>query len=195
MAEKQAEKQTEKQGELERTAPIARRDPFLALGNPFRMYQQFADEMDRVFDDFGFGRRWLTPRLGRRWLPSSFRDEGGEWEAWTPTIDVFQRDNELVVRADLPGLKKDDVTVDVTEDSITIRGERKREHEEKREGVYRSERSYGSFARVIPLPEGTITDQAKAGFENGVLEITMPAPPEQVTRGRRLEITEAATKK
>jgi HSP20 family protein len=105
---------------------------------------------------------------------------------------VFHRNDELVVRADLPGLKKDDVKVDVTENGITIRGERKREHEEEREGLYHSERSYGSFYRLIPLPDGAITDQAKAKFKDGVLEITMPAPPEHVRRGRRLEITEEA---
>jgi HSP20 family protein len=151
--------------------------------------------MDRVFDDFGFGRGLLTPRLGRRWLGSPWRDAGLEGPSWAPDIDVFQRGNELVIRADLPGLKKDDIRVDVTEESVTIQGERKREHEEEREGGYRWERSHGSFSRVIPLPEGTIADQAKANFDNGVLEITMPAPPEQVRRGRRLEIAQAATKK
>jgi HSP20 family protein len=115
-------------------------------------------------------------------------------ELWAPQIDVFQRNNELVVKADLPGLKKDEVKIDVTDDAITIQGERRSEHEEEREGVYRSERSYGSFCRVVPLPEGAITDQAKATFNNGVLEITMPAPPEQVTRGRRLEISEGTKK-
>jgi HSP20 family protein len=120
---------------------------------------------------------------------------GTEWEAWTPAIEVVHRDNELVVRADLPGLSKDEIKVDLTEDAITIQGERKREHKEEREGVYRSERSYGSFSRVIPLPEGTMTDQAKATFKDGVLEVTMPAPPEQVRRGRRLEISEGAAAK
>jgi HSP20 family protein len=151
--------------------------------------------MDRVFDDFGFGRGWLTPRSARRWLRSPRRDVGIESRTWAPEIDVFQRGSDLVVRADLPGLKKDDIKVDVTEDSLTIQGERKSEIEEEREGVYRSERSYGSFSRVIPLPEGTITDQAKASFENGVLEVTMPAPPEQVRRGRRVDITEGTAKK
>ncbi len=108
---------------------------------------------------------------------------------------MLQRNNELVIRADLPGLSKDDVKVDVTEDAVTIQGERKREHEEEKGGVYRSERSYGSFSRVIALPEGAMTDQAKASFKDGVLEITMPAPPEAVTRGRKLEITEPATSK
>jgi HSP20 family protein len=107
---------------------------------------------------------------------------------------VFQRNNELIIKADLPGLTKDDVKVEVTEDSVTLQGERRTEREEERQGVYRSERTYGNFHRVIPLPEGAITEQAKAIFRDGVLEISMPAPPEQVNRGRRLEITEAGEK-
>jgi HSP20 family molecular chaperone IbpA len=107
---------------------------------------------------------------------------------------VFYRNHELVVRADLPGMKKDDVSIEVTENAITIAGERHQEHETDREGVYRSERVYGSFYRTIPLPDGAITDQAKASFTDGVLEITMPAPP-QSTRARRLEITEGAAPK
>jgi HSP20 family protein len=77
---------------------------------------------------------------------------------------------------DLPGLKRDDVKVELTEGLLTISGERKEEKEEKREGYYRSERSYGSFFRQIPLPEGAKTDTAKAEFNDGVLEITMQAP-------------------
>ena len=185
-----AEKGTEMAKREERQ--LARRDPLLR--SPFQMLERFADEMDRVFDDFGFGRRWLTPRPGRSWLQSPWRTTATDWEAWSPEVEVFHRNNELVVRADLPGLNKDNVKVDVTEDAVTIQGERKQEQKEEREGLYRSERSYGSFCRVIPLPEGAITDQAKANFKDGVLEIIMPAPPEQVRRGRRLEITEGAKK-
>jgi HSP20 family protein len=153
------------------------------------MLERFADEMDRVFNDFGLGRRsgWLTPRLGQNWLSTPIR---GGADLWAPDIEVYQRNNELVVRADLPGMKIDDVKVDVTDDAITIQGERRHEEDTERGGMYRSERSYGNFCRTIPLPEGAITDQAKANFRDGVLEITMPAPPEQVTRGRRLEIKE-----
>ncbi len=111
---------------------------------------------------------------------------------WAPQIEVFQKDNELVLRADLPGMKRDDVTVDITEDAVTIQGERRHESEEEREGFYRSERIYGSFYRVIPLPEGAITEQAKANFRDGVLEITMPVPPK--SKGRRIEIGEAPKK-
>ena len=92
-------------------------------------------------------------------------------------------------------MKKEDVAIDVTDDQITISGERRQEQENERGGVYRSERSYGSFSRTIPLPEGAMTDQAKATFKNGMLEIRIPSPPEQVTRGRRLEIHDAETKK
>ena len=90
-------------------------------------------------------------------------------------------------------MKRDEVSVDITDDAVTIQGERKREKEEEREGYYRSERSYGSFCRVVPLPEGAITEQAKATFKDGVLEIAMPAPPTS-TKGRRLEIAEGARK-
>jgi HSP20 family protein len=89
-------------------------------------------------------------------------------------------------------MKKDEVSVDITDDAITIQGERKRESEEEREGFYRTERSYGSFCRVIPLPEGAMTEQAKANFRDGVLEVTMPAPP--APKGRRLEIGEGIKK-
>lgn len=151
---------------------------------PFDLLERFADEMDRMFDDFGFGRSW-----GRG------LSTGAANITWAPQVEVYQRNNELVVRADLPGMKKEDIKVDVTEDAITIQGERRREQEEERGGVFRSERSYGSFYRTIRLPEGAITDQAKASFKDGVLEITLPAPPEQVTRGRRLDISEGASTK
>jgi HSP20 family protein len=170
---------------------LARREPTSMFADPFRALDRFADEMDRIFDNFGFGRGWLAPRSSQ-WLAPS-RSAGAS--LWAPDVEVYQRNNELVVRADLPGLKKEDVKVDVTDNAITIQGERRQEEESERGGVYRSERSYGSFYRAIPLPEGTITDQAKATFKDGVLEITKPAPPEQVTRGRRLEIKEGTEPK
>ena len=90
-----------------------------------------------------------------------------------------ERDGNLVVSAELPGLNKEDVKVEVTADGLIIQGERKREHEEDRGGVHRSERSYGSFYRSIPLPEGANIEQAKAQFNNGVLEVRVPIPKSQ----------------
>jgi len=163
---------------------MARREPVRA-GGPFGLLERFAADIDRVFDDFGFGRwqsrEWDdTPRSGS--------------SMWAPAVEVFQRDHDLVVHADLPGMNKDEVHVDVTDSNITISGERRQEWENEREGVYRTERSYGSFCRSIPLPEGAITDQAKATFKDGVLEVTIPAPPEQA-RARRLEIKEGTEAK
>jgi HSP20 family protein len=143
--------------------------------------QRMADEMDRIFEDFGAGHRSARP---------FWRETGTD--LWTPEVEVFQQNNELTIRADLPGLKREDVTVEITDTDICIQGERKHEREEEREGYYRSERGYGSFCRVVPLPEGAISDQAKASFKDGVLEITMPAPP--ASKGRRLEITEGTKK-
>jgi HSP20 family protein len=149
--------------------------------SPFRALQRFADDIDRMFDDVG--RRWASIPPWRERMTA---------DMWAPQIELFQKDNELVVRADLPGMKREDVAVEVTEDAVTIQGERRHESEEEREGLYRSERMYGSFYRVIPLPEGAITEQAKANFRDGVLEITMPVPPK--SKGRRIEIGEGARK-
>jgi HSP20 family protein len=113
---------------------------------------------------------------------------------WIPDVEMFTRDNTLFVRADLPGLKKQDVTVEVTDEAITIRGERNKEKEEKGEGFYRSERSYGAFYRVLPLPEGVKTETAKAEVRDGVLEITMPMVKVEEKK-RKLEITESVPDK
>jgi HSP20 family protein len=101
---------------------------------------------------------------------------------------MFERDNQIVLRADLPGLTRDDVNDELANDGITIEGERKNEHEEEGEGFYRSERSYGKFYRRIPVPEGVNLENAQATFNNGVLEITMPAPKPEARKARRLEI-------
>jgi len=143
--------------------------------------QRFANEIDRMFADIGIGRHMSLP------LPRTT-----DVDLWAPDIDVVQRNNELTIKADLPGLRREDVLVDITDDAVTIQGERKLEREQEREGIYHTERSYGSFCRVIPLPEGAMSDQAKATFRDGVLEVIMPAPT--ASKGRRLEITERAKK-
>jgi HSP20 family protein len=158
--------------------------------SPLRTLERFADEVESIFDDFGLGRSWLGPNFGRRWVRTPWRPRT---KMWAPEIEIAQKENELVIRADLPGLKKDDVCVDVTDNSVTISGERRLEEETERGGIYRSDRSYGSFCRTIPLPEGAMADQANARFKDGVLEIRMPAL--ESTRGRRLEIKESTESK
>jgi HSP20 family protein len=155
----------------------SRRDPFDAFGTgPFGMMRRLQDDFDRLFGGFGVGHG----------LGSSFG--GREQSDWTPAIEAFQRGSDFVVRADVPGLSREDLSVEVAEDTLTIRGERKYDHEEERDGVFRSERSYGSFYRVIPLPEGALGESAKANFKDGVLEVVVQAPSQEVRRGRRIEI-------
>ncbi len=157
--------------------------------NPFQMMRRFTKDMERLFEDFGgFG----FPNFFRTdFAPFRMELDTGEW---MPQIEVFQNNGQFTVRADLPGLTKDDVKVEVTDDFLTLSGERKEEKEEKREGFYRSERSYGSFYRQIPLPEGAKTENAAATFVNGVLEIAIPAP-QVATPARKVEIKEPTEEK
>ena len=112
--------------------------------------------------------------------------------AWSPTIEVFEKDNRLVTKVDLPGLKKEDVKVEVTDSRLAISGERKREVEEKKKNVYRSEREYGSFYRAVPLPEGVKPEDVKATFADGVLEVSVPLPARPEAKVRKVEIQEPA---
>ncbi|HEX5884133.1 MAG TPA: Hsp20/alpha crystallin family protein [Pyrinomonadaceae bacterium] len=154
------------------------------MANPFQMMRRFTQDMERFFEDFrGFN------------FPTFFRTDFAPFHmefdkvGWMPQIEVFQNKDQFTVRADLPGLTKDDVKIEVTDDFLTISGERKEEKEEKHEGFYRSERNYGSFYRQIPLPESAKTENAEATFRNGVLEITIPAP-KIAAPTRKLEIKE-----
>lgn len=165
------------------TRQLTRRDPFDISFSPFAMMRRMQEDIDRLFGSFGAGQGWMTPFFER------------EQADWAPAIDVFQRGNEFVVRADVPGLSRDDLSVELGDDALTIRGERKYDHEEEREGVFRSERAYGSFCRVIPLPEGAVAESAKANFKDGVLEVVVQAPPQEVRRGRRIEIGQERSEK
>ncbi len=113
---------------------------------------------------------------------------------WTPEMEMITREHELLVKVDVPGMKKHELTVEVTDDQLVLRGERKQEKEEKKEGMYTTERSYGSFCRVVPLPEGVKSAEAKATMHDGVLEIIMPMVKGDAKR-RTLEIGEPAPAK
>jgi HSP20 family protein len=168
---------------------LAQKTPETA--NPFGMMRRFTKDMERLFNDF---EEFRFSNFFKDFAPFRMELDRGEW---VPRIEVLENNGQLMVRADLPGLTKDDVNVEFTDDMLRISGERQEENEEKREGYYRSERSYGSFYRQLPLPEGARTEEATATFRNGVLEITMPAPKVE-TLTRKLEIkepTEAKTNK
>jgi HSP20 family protein len=122
-------------------------------------------DIERVFDDF-FGRRWLRPSAWERPL--------AELSAFGPSVDVIDRDDEVVVRADVPGYKKEDIEVSVSNSTLTIKGETKSEEKEEKGDYYRCEISRGAFSRMVPLPAEVDDAKAKASMKDGVLELTLP---------------------
>jgi len=160
-----------------------RQDPGSWLPAPGNLVRRFRDEMDRLFEDFGFGNLSHS-------LPTA---ESLGLGMWAPEVEIFEREGQMVVRADLPGLTRDDIKIDLTDSAISIDGERKQEHEESEHGYYRSERSYGRFYRRIPLPEGVNIDTAKAQFREGVLEVTFATPERAERKARKLEIADESS--
>ena len=148
--------------------------------SPWELMRRMSEEMDQLFESLG----------GRRATPAG-RQRGG-MELGTaapllvPHIDVQQRGNELVVKADLPGLRPEDINVAVDRGVLTISGARRQEEREEREGFIRSEISYGTFYRTIPLPDGADEERVAATFRNGVLEVTIPVSERQ--QGRRVQV-------
>lgn len=183
-------KTTNGQGQKTQMAPQATTTPQAAPATPFAFMRRFTEEMDRLFEDFGLEAGWLMPRLltrGGRLLGRKAEFAPAEW---TPRIEVYEREGQLVVRADLPGMAKEDVKVEVARDHITLEGERKEEKKEEREGYHYGECRYGAFYRAIPLPEGVDTTKATAEFHKGVLEILMPKATPPQPKVRRLEVRE-----
>ena len=144
--------------------------------DPFSMLTDLHREMDRIFQNAGFGGGLLSPLFA----PEVERGQ------WSPPIEIFERDGKLVVCAELPGLDKKDVKIELNDNILTIEGERKSEQRDEKGGW--SERSYGRFLRTIALPEGVGSDKANATFNNGVLEITLDAPQRNQRKGRQIEI-------
>jgi len=147
--------------------------------NPFGVMRRFHEDMDRAF----------AQALGGGMMSAGDAGEGGARSAsWAPLIEVKQQGNNLVVCAELPGLKPEEVHVEVNDNVLILRGERRNESTRDEGSVHRTERRYGQFYRAIPLPEGVQAEDAKASFQNGVLEVTMPIP-EQQSKRRQIPIS------
>ena len=140
----------------------------------FPMLDRLSREFDTLFDRFGFEKPFFER------TPAAM---------WTPTMEMVTKPNELLVKVDVPGMKKEDLTIEMTDEHMVVKGERRQEKEEKKDGYIKTERSYGSFVRTVPLPEGVKPESAKAAMHDGVLEITMPMIKVEPQR-RRLEIAE-----
>jgi HSP20 family protein len=147
---------------------------------PFMDLTYWERDMDRMMEDF-FGRR------SRPWWPERwFRGEG--LDVRVPTVDVYEEKDEIVVKAELPGMDKDGIEVNLSDHTLTIKGEKKKEEEIKEENYYRSERSHGTFLRTVELPKDVRADKIKASFKNGILEVRMPKTEEAKAKEVKVKI-------
>jgi HSP20 family protein len=173
-------------GEITRSDRFLRPFGSLAAVSPFALMRQMMEDMDQLFANAGSWpeARGQAPQRGtqRGTQAPSLRN------LWAPQVEIFERGNNIVVRAELPGLNKDDVDVEVEDNALVIRGERHSDVEDEHEGYYRSERSYGSFYRAIPLPEGVDPNACNATFKDGVLEVTVTKPAPQESRAKKINV-------
>ncbi|HZE04732.1 MAG TPA: Hsp20/alpha crystallin family protein [Solirubrobacteraceae bacterium] len=144
---------------------------------PVRELGTIQNEMNRLFNSF-----FDTP------TPSN----GQALRRWVPAMDLVETETQFVLRADLPGMSESDVNIELEDNVLTISGERKLEHEERRAGYYRVERSSGSFRRSLTLPEGVDPASVKATFDRGVLEVSIPKPEQRIPRKVQISVGGAA---
>lgn len=145
----------------------------LTTWKPFREFDKMRGEMDRLWDTFFEGR------------PRKNMMEGGEW---LPSVDVSETKNDLVVKAELPGMDPKDIDVSLSDGMLTIRGEKKQEKEEKEENYHFIERSYGSFTRSVQLPKEVKHEKISASYKNGILKVVLPKSEEAKTKEVKIKV-------
>jgi HSP20 family protein len=150
---------------------------------PWRPFREL-EEWERRFDDLLGRPSWLVPVEERGWMPA---------------VDVFEKEDKFVVKAELPGMKEEDIDVSVIGDTLSIKGEKKTETEIKDENYYRCERSYGSFYRSIPIPSNVDANKIEASFEDGILEVALPksakVKPKKIAVSAKKKATKSTKKK
>ncbi len=147
---------------------VWRRERRWNVWDPFDIMREIQEEIDSIFNDFFRGPRlWSYRRPGME-----FEETEGVWRE--PFVDIFDRGDEFIITAELPGVRKEDIKVRVTEDAVYIEAQVRREKELEKEGAVRVERYYSGYRRVISLPEEVIPEKSKARYNNGVLEIRIP---------------------
>jgi HSP20 family protein len=145
----------------------------LVRWEPVRELSSLQNDMNRLFNTF-----FDAPTAGA----------GNASRRWIPAMDLVETDDQFVLKADLPGLTDEDVHIDVEGDVLTVSGERRAEHEEKREGYVRVERSFGAFRRSLTLPEGVDPEAVSASFDRGVLEVRIPKPEQRKPRRVAIQV-------
>jgi HSP20 family protein len=158
--QKESQEEKQKQDQLEKSEKYI---------TPRDFFESFQKSIDEFFEDFGY--------------PDFFRER-----TFYPKVDVSEKDNEVVIKADVPGIEEKDLDVSITKDAVIIQGEKKYEHEEKSSNFYKKERSYGSFRRVIPLPVEIDESKAEATYKNGVITIRLPKSQNAIKNVKKIPI-------
>ena len=143
---------------------------------PIIKYNPFAD-----VEDFPTGLRVFQDTLNRM-----LSDPGGTTRPWAPAVDILENENELILKADVPGVALKDIDIEIENGTLTLKGERKFEKEESSKGFHKLERSYGSFVRYFTLPETVAPDQVRADYQNGVLTVTLPK--KEIAKPRSIKV-------
>lgn len=146
--------------------------PFREL-TPFMDFDRMRREMDRLWDSF---------------FDLGVRRKGEEGADWVPSLDVSETKSDIIVKLEIPGMDPKDLDLSLSDGTLTIKGEKKREHEEKDENYHCIERSYGSFVRSIPLPKEVKHDKVSASYKNGVLKVVLPKSEEARTKEVKIKV-------
>jgi HSP20 family protein len=155
--------------------------PWRPLSAIAREMSRAEREMERMFEDF-LGRPWpglSWPRRLRLWEDLATRG---------PAIEVYEEKDDVVVKAELPGMRKEDLEVNISDNFLTIKGEKKKEEEVEEKGYYYSERSYGSFTRTVEIPKDIQPDKVRASFKDGVLEVRLPKTEEAKRKEVKIKV-------
>ncbi len=167
--------------------PIKEEKPSTAAPQVWQPFESLRQEVDRLFDDFGrgfwrpFGRSFFTEPVFKREITS----------LTMPAVDVVESDKAFELTAELPGMDEKNIEVKVVNGSLTIKGEKQEEKEEKKKDYYLRERNFGSFERSFAIPDGVEADKIEAGFKKGVLTITLPKKPEAQKPAKKIEVKAA----
>lgn len=165
------------QGKQEQGKEVQKKGGERAISPTYQSFLAPFREMERLMSDLMGRRSWFLPSVG---FPEEI--------ITAPAVDVYEEDDNVIVKAELPGVEKNEVNVEVTDHMVTISGEKKKEEKINRQDYYRFERSYGAFNRTIMLPEDVQTDKGQASFTNGVLEIKFPKTEEAKQKKKHIEI-------
>ena len=190
-AERERTLESRRESGARRGAGLTRRTPYFGTtATPFSLMRRMAEDIELLFSDANYGRAGYGLTSPQRYASTDPRraDTRLTEATWAPQVETFRKGDKLVIRADLPGMTKDNVNIEFDDDVLVISGERSDEIRDEQDDYYRSERSYGRFFRAIQLPDGIEAEKIDATFKDGVLEVTVPTPKVATPKNRQIKI-------